>query len=1025
MSVHTITETTTSKTPAVEGCPGSRLLSNAGEMTLRVHAPKHAPREVRIRSPKCTIGSAAGCTLRLRARGVGGLHCWILRGAQGSVVRRLHGSTSLNGAQFDEAPMKIGDRLRIGPVELEIIECNQPPAEQQPVFHPAHEPSEETGELQLKLDESLLQIKRLQAESRQAFQSSITAAERADQLRDALALANDQLEEMYKELAASEQTIDKATTDLEECRRQLAELNACDKQSGVAKEDTRQAVVAAMKECERLNAELTDAIGAANKERESWNKERESWNIERAELQRLIAQQAAELESARSSNVAQTCALTVSLTEKTSENEAAQKQLQAKITDLEEQLTAQQCEIDSLRRQLDEKSAEGSAMTVAFHERSKGDEAARNELQAKLKELEQQLGGKQCEVESLQQRLDEKSAEGSAMTIAFHERSKGDDAAHNELQAKLKNLEQQLGGKQREVESLQQQLDEKSAEGCAMTISLGARSQDDAAARKELETKLADLEEQLATKQRELDSLQQRLDEEAAQGCAMTIALGERSRVDDTGRKEFEAKLTDLEERLTEKQGEIDTLQQRLESHAGVQHKLERLAVEFDSKCRELDNVRGQLTAAGEKNSTVQQELDQQTEALLVREQELLKREVAIADLEKGRAVEQDKLQSERERLQEQKVEQQQAQLDGRAAELEAMSAQTVSRQVELDELRKQLTEEHASIEDQRRQLDKQRQELEKQQKELRAQQEALEQRMADERQMAASPQAPEQPAAPGTATGGAASADAGEAGGVDSVLSRLVKAGLWRGDEPGAAAEAEAPAVTRQIPEPVAERPIAAARHAEGSQTPADADDIAPHPSTDALAPLSTTPGKAGSDEESIESYMERLMQRMRGDEGAQKVAGAPPVAPIAASPTSGTGETAAEPSAAGQEQPIAAEPGEFTPRRAAPEVIADMSAMRDIANTAARSAIDRHVRKHTGQQAAGRLLGACLTVSLSAGLGFWAWKTGSLQAAAGSIIGGGLGLHWLLSAARRLFKLRHLNALQNASAEAVTKPN
>src|SRR4029079_12560867 len=161
MSVHTITETTTSKTPAVEGCPGSRLLSNAGDMTLRVHAPKHAPREVRIRSPKCTIGSAAGCTLRLRARGVGGLHCWILRGAQGSVVRRLHGSTSLNGAQFDEAPMKIGDRLRIGPVELEIIECNQPPAEQQPVFHPAHEPSEETGELQLKLDESLLQIKRL------------------------------------------------------------------------------------------------------------------------------------------------------------------------------------------------------------------------------------------------------------------------------------------------------------------------------------------------------------------------------------------------------------------------------------------------------------------------------------------------------------------------------------------------------------------------------------------------------------------------------------------------------------------------------------------------------------------------------------------------------------------------------------------------------------------------------------------------------------------------------------------------
>src|SRR5690348_8206249 len=108
MSVHTITETATPTTPVAERCPGSRLLSSAGEMKLRVHAPKHEPREVRIRSPKCTIGSAAGCTLRLRARGVGGLHCWILRGPQGSVIRRIHGSTTLNGAQFDEAPVKIG-----------------------------------------------------------------------------------------------------------------------------------------------------------------------------------------------------------------------------------------------------------------------------------------------------------------------------------------------------------------------------------------------------------------------------------------------------------------------------------------------------------------------------------------------------------------------------------------------------------------------------------------------------------------------------------------------------------------------------------------------------------------------------------------------------------------------------------------------------------------------------------------------------------------------------------------------------
>ncbi len=363
--------------------------------------------------------------------------------------------------------------------------------------------------------------------------------------------------------------------------------------------------------------------------------------------------------------------------------------------------------------------------------------------------------------------------------------------------------------------------------------------------------------------------------------------------------------------------------------------------------------------------------------------------------------------------------EQQQSQLNGRAAELDALSAQLVSKQVGLDELRTQLEEERTSLQAQRRQFDQQRKEFDDQQRKLLAQQQAA---ASQHGPVGAAPaQPPSASARAGTVNSPAA--DQGDAGAVDSVLSRLVKAGLWREGQP--AAEAEAPSVPRQIPEPVAGRTIAQTRHAEDSQSPADADDLAPHPSTDAIAPLSTAPGGSGSDEESIESYMERLMQRVRGDEGEQNVAGATPISPIAANSYAANGESGSAQPVAGQDQPIAAEPGEFTPRRAAPEVIADMSAMRDIANSAARSAIDRHVRKHTGQQATGRLFGACLTVALSAGLGYWAWKTGSLQAAAGAIIGGGLGLHWLLSAARRLFKLRRLNTPQDAPAETANKPN
>ncbi|MBW8884821.1 MAG: hypothetical protein JF612_08615, partial [Planctomycetia bacterium] len=430
--------------------------------------------------------------MRLRARGVSGLHCWILRGPQGSVIRRLHGSATLNGAQFDEAPVKIGDCLRIGLVEVEIVACNQPPAVPQPVFRPAAEPSEESAEMQLKLDEALVQIKRLQAESRQAFQSSIVAAERADQLRDALALANDQLEEMYKELAASEQAIERATTELEECRRQLAASGAADKDNGKSAQNAREQTTTALRQCELLTAELANAKAEISKDRESWN-------IERAELQRLIAQQAEELEAARGSTIAQTCALTTPLDKRKAED-AVRQELEPKLMAFEQQLAAKQREIDSLQQQLEHESAQGNAATIAFNERPKDDDGVRKEFEAKLAELEKQVSDKQHQLATLQQRLDEESAQGCAMTITLDQRAKEDEGARKRLESKLSDMEQQLALREREIESLRDQLEDESAQGCAMTIALNDQTKDDDASRKELQAKLTELEKQLADK---------------------------------------------------------------------------------------------------------------------------------------------------------------------------------------------------------------------------------------------------------------------------------------------------------------------------------------------------------------------------------------------------------------------------------------------------------------------------------------------------------------------------------------------
>lgn len=93
----------------------------SGDLWLRVVGTSRADQVVRLSAPKCTIGSASGCTLRLRAAGVRPVECLILRGAQGTVVRACVAGTRLNGHGFRDALLAAGDRLKFGPIELEVL----------------------------------------------------------------------------------------------------------------------------------------------------------------------------------------------------------------------------------------------------------------------------------------------------------------------------------------------------------------------------------------------------------------------------------------------------------------------------------------------------------------------------------------------------------------------------------------------------------------------------------------------------------------------------------------------------------------------------------------------------------------------------------------------------------------------------------------------------------------------------------------------------------------------------------------
>ena len=87
---------------------------------MRLSGTSRDGESIQLSTAKCTIGSAPGSTLRLRAPGVQPLHCLILRGPRGVVARAVAADSRLNGVPFRDARLTPGDRLSLGPIEFVI-----------------------------------------------------------------------------------------------------------------------------------------------------------------------------------------------------------------------------------------------------------------------------------------------------------------------------------------------------------------------------------------------------------------------------------------------------------------------------------------------------------------------------------------------------------------------------------------------------------------------------------------------------------------------------------------------------------------------------------------------------------------------------------------------------------------------------------------------------------------------------------------------------------------------------------------
>jgi chromosome segregation ATPase len=260
---------------------------------------------VHIQSPKCTIGSAEGCTLRLRSAGIEAASCWILRGAAGTIIRRLDGAALLNGQPFDEALLEPGDRLQIGSVELELVKLRSDSLTRAALGPPAS----------LGAEESPPRLR--ETEGRLAAAETL-AASRASEL-------------------------EATRRELDALRQQLGQKQAADTALRTAADMARRELAAQSAAVLRREQDLSEARAAAASEREAWTTEREAWTTERRTLETQLEQITGELRSARAAAIADST-MTVPL----ARCSTADAELQARCVELENQLAQLQTENQDL-----------------------------------------------------------------------------------------------------------------------------------------------------------------------------------------------------------------------------------------------------------------------------------------------------------------------------------------------------------------------------------------------------------------------------------------------------------------------------------------------------------------------------------------------------------------------------------------------------------------------------------------------------------------------------------------------------
>ncbi len=964
----------------VSAAPSRLLGIPIAELKFRIQGGEHHGRILRIAAAKCSIGSAPGCTLRLRRDDIEPLHCLILCGRNGAIIRRNSSRTYLNGGPFEDATLHAGDLLRVGSIELEVVACPQAvnSLRPQPVQKPAQadynkqEQQRQSAELAAMGEQLLAAREQLEQARRGSAEACEEHTREVNQLREELRQGQE------KSLSQQQEVRAEGVAQLEQLRSEQTALGA-----------ERQ-------QLEGKLAALENELSQQQQRLDEQHREREELTAARGRLEDSVSTLSEQLRCRE----AKLTAAQQRWSDGDSTSTAALESARSELSDLQVRRRQDEEERTTMRTRLEEQLAD---LTARLDER----EAVRGRLEDSVSTLTEQLRCRDAELTAAQQRGTEgdgtltaalASARCELRDLQAQLHQEEDERATSrarqeeqlaDLTLRLVERERELAHSDGELTELRQRAAHFSAsdqvikqlEECLANSALAQRAEREAWQQERLA--LESQRRELQTARRELES-QAPLAQEAAENAAIELAAQQYEeqveRWQSEAQKwqlqaqEFAGQLGEgkllcakLETELTELKGAVPAS----DAEGAQQQNVEDLRTQLDRQQQELAQARADLQEERSQLGRLRIEASSREEVVARFEAELQEREAAW-DAARG---------------------DQAGKLAGQSQLLASQVAQFEAEQAAFARQQAAIIKQMSSLEDRVQELTSASESRTTNSPfviprlDPPSRKESLPAAAAPDRELSRPevPQLPEPPPAEFVAEVAPPEPSPAE---VNSVLNRLPQAGPWKGEESESPETDETPVETPAPENPKFTPPSfleQAAEMASQEELAGMADRPAgdvPLPASDSAEQLdeSFSPTE-GEGDDSIEQYMSRLLHRMRG--GAAPPAFAP--ATREDQPKFGAPAVGISPAAVGEHAPT---PKEYVPRAPVAEQPERLSLMRELANSAAQSAIHTHARQHQRRETRRKSLVALLSLIGGTSLAIVACVNGSLIAIAGATI-------------------------------------